>query len=73
MIDVHGIGAFGIIPFLNEDLLKKFRKIKTKAGKIAYILSLGKKAKAPQVKEGIEDARGALKWIAEILKEGEKK
>lgn len=75
MIEVHGIGAFGIVPFLSEDLLKqaKLANIKTRAGKIAYLLSLGEKAKKPQVKEGVHEARGALKWIAEVLKEGEEK
>jgi len=75
MIDVHGMGAYGIVPFLSEDVLKqaKLAHIKTKAGKIAYLMSLGKKAKKPQIKEGIHEARGALKWISEVLKEGEEK
>ncbi|MBU0671405.1 MAG: hypothetical protein KJ732_00085 [Candidatus Margulisbacteria bacterium] len=71
MIDVHGIGAFGIVPFLSDDLLKqsKLANIKTRAGKVAYLLTLGEKAKKPKVKEGVHEARGALKWISEILKE----
>jgi hypothetical protein len=75
MIEIHGIGAFGIVPFLNEDLLKqaKLANIKTRAGKVAYLLTLGEKAKKPQVKEGVHEARGALKWIEEVLKEGEEK
>lgn len=75
MIDVHGIGAFGIVPFLSEDVLKqvKLANIKTRAGKIAYLMTLGEKAKKPQVKEGVHDAEGALKWIVEALKEREKK
>jgi hypothetical protein len=75
MTEIHGIGAFGIVPFLSEDVLKqtKLANIKTRAGKVAYLLSLGEKAKKPQVKEGVHEARGALKWIAEVLKEGEKK
>lgn len=75
MIEIHGIGAFGIVPFLSEDLLKqaKLANIKTRAGKVAYLLTLGEKAKKPQVKEGVHEARGALKWIAEVLKEGEEK
>jgi hypothetical protein len=74
MIEIHGLGAYGIVPFLSEDLMKqiKFANIKSQAGKIAYILTLGDKAKKPQIKEGVEEARGALKWVAEILKEGEK-
>ena len=71
MIDVSGIGAYGIVPFLSEDLLKqsKYANIKTKAGKVAYILTLGKKAKKPKVKEGVQEARGALKWIKEAINE----
>ena len=75
MVEIHGIGAYGIVPFLSEDLLKqaKLANIPTQAGKIAYLFALGKKAKKPKIKEGVHEARGALKWIAEILKEGEKK
>ncbi len=71
MIDVSGIGAYGIVPFLSDDLLKqsKYANIKTKAGKVAYILTLGKKAKKPKVKEGVHEARGALKWIKEAINE----
>ncbi|MFH1541953.1 MAG: hypothetical protein ABIE84_02555 [bacterium] len=74
MIDVSGIGAFGIIPFMSDDVLKqaKLSHIKTKAGRLAYIMSLGKKAQKPQIHEGVHEARGALKWISEILKEEEK-
>ncbi|MFC1540460.1 hypothetical protein ACFL4J_00295 [Candidatus Margulisiibacteriota bacterium] len=74
MTEIHGIGAFGIVPFLSDDVLKqtKLANIKTRAGKVAYLLSLGEKAKKPQIKEGVHEAKGALKWIAEILKEGEK-
>ena len=74
MIETHGIGAFGTFPFLSEDLLKqlKFRNIKSRAGKIAYLLSLGEKASKAQIKEGVHEARGALKWIAEVFKEENK-
>jgi hypothetical protein len=74
MTEIHGIGAFGIVPFLSDDVLKqtKLANIKTRAGKVAYLLSLGEKAKKPQIKEGVHEAKGALKWISEILKEGEK-
>ncbi len=74
MKDVSGLGAFGIIPYLSEDLLKqmKFANIKTRAGKIAYLTSLGKDAKKPEIKEGVHEARGALKWISEVLKEDKK-
>ena len=32
----------------------------------------GKDAKKPEVKEGVHEARGALKWISEVLKEDKK-
>lgn len=73
MSEVSKIGAYGILPFLSEDLLKqvKYANIKTRAGKIAYLLLHGEKAKKPVVKEGIDEAKGALKWILEQLeKEG---
>lgn len=75
MKEIHGLGAFGISPYLSEDLLKqvKYANIKTRAGKVAYLLTLGGKAKKPQVKEGVHEARGALKWISEVLKEEEEK
>ena len=71
MVDIHGLGAFGIAPYLSEDQIKQARlaNIKTRAGKIAYLLALGANAKKPQVKEGVYEARGALKWIAELLEE----
>ncbi len=69
MKEIHGLGAFGISPYMSEDLLKqiKYADIKTRAGKIAYLMTLGKEAKKPQVKEGVHDARGALKWIEEEI------
>jgi hypothetical protein len=71
MKDIHGLGSFGITPYLSEDLLKQTRlaNIKTRAGKVAYLLSMGNNAKKPQVKEGVYEARGALKWIKEVCNE----
>ncbi|MDD5594186.1 MAG: hypothetical protein PHG97_05560 [Candidatus Margulisbacteria bacterium] len=71
MKEIHGLGAFGITPYMSEDLLKQTRlaNIKTRAGKIAYLMALGEKAKKPQIKEGVYEARGALKWISEVLEE----
>lgn len=74
MKEIHGLGAFGIAPYMSEDLLKqiKYANIKTRAGKVAYLMALGKKAEKPKIKEGINDAKGALKWIASILEEENK-
>jgi hypothetical protein len=70
MADIHGLGAFGISPYLSEDQIKQaLGNIKTRAGRIAYLLALGKNAKRPQVKEGVYEARGALKWISELLED----
>jgi hypothetical protein len=73
MKEIHGLGAFGISPYMSEDLLKqvKYANIKTRAGKVAYLLTLGNKAQKPQVREGVHEARGALKWIAELIEEEE--
>jgi hypothetical protein len=73
MAEIHGLGAFGIVPYLSEDLLKqvKYANIKTRAGKVAYLLTLGEKAKKPRIEEGVYQARGALKWIAELLEKEE--
>jgi hypothetical protein len=75
MKDIYGLGAFGTVPFLSEDIIKQARlaNIRTQAGKIAYILALGKNAKKPRIKEGVHEARGALKWISEIIKEEKEK
>lgn len=70
MISIDGLGALGITPFMSDDIIKqakKFGNIKTEAGRFAYVLSLGKNAKKPQVKEGVYEARGALNWIKESL------
>jgi len=72
MSEISGLGAYGIMPFGDSTELRKFKQITTKAGKIAYGESLGKNAKAPTVHEGIGEARGALKWIKELLEEEEK-
>jgi len=71
MHDVHSLGAYGIHPFMSDDVFKqaKYANIKTKAGKIAYILSLGKKAPKPHIEDGVEPAHGALKWIGRVLDE----
>ncbi len=71
MSDVSGIGAYGIFPFLSEDLLKqaKYSQIKTRAGKMAYLLSLGDKAQKPRIEDGVDGAKGALSWIKKFAEE----
>jgi hypothetical protein len=73
MKDIHGLGAFGIAPFMSDDLLKqaKYANIKTRAGKMAYLAALGEKAPKPEIREGVHEARGALKWIADQLSKEE--
>ena len=76
MINIHGLGAYGIVPFLSDDVLKQARlaNITTAAGKLAYYMIAKDKKQKPVIQDGVEEARGALKWIAEIVfeKEGEK-
>ena len=71
MIEIYGLGAFGIHPFLTDEVMKQKRleEIKTTAGKTAYILAAGKKKGKPKIEQGVSSARGALKWISEILEE----
>jgi hypothetical protein len=52
-----------------QKMMKKFQNIPSREGRIAYIMLLGKKAKTPEVHEGIYAARGALKWVEEVLKD----
>jgi len=69
MKNIHGLGAFGMLPYLNEDLLKqiKLADIKNRAGKIAYLMSAGHKTKKPEINDGIHEARGALKLIEKTI------
>lgn len=73
MKEIYGIGSFGFVPYLSDDLIKQARyaEIKTRAGKVAYLLTLGKEAKKPEIKDGVHEARGALKWIKEVLEHEE--
>ncbi len=73
MPDIFGLGAYGIHPYLSEDVFKqiKYAQIKTRAGKIAYLMTLGEKAPKPKIEEGVEQARGAIKWIKGLLDEKE--
>lgn len=65
MKDIHGLGALGISPFMSDDVLKQIR---SRAGKIAYSLVVSDQPKRkPVIKEGVHEARGALKWIFEEL------
>lgn len=71
MTDGLSIGSYGIYPFLSEDLMKqaKYSQIKTRAGRMAYILSLKEKAPKPKIEDGVDPAKGALKWIKKYLEE----
>jgi len=70
MTDLN-IGAYGIYPFMSEDIFKqaKYMNIKTRAGKIAYVMSLGDRAQRATIEAGVDGARGALKWIKGFLEE----
>lgn len=72
-MDNFNIGSYGIYPFMTEDVFKqiKYANIKTKAARIAYILSLGDKALKPEITEGVTYAKGALKFIKRVLDEND--
>ncbi|MFA4844696.1 MAG: hypothetical protein WC632_07110 [Candidatus Margulisiibacteriota bacterium] len=74
MKEIHGLGAFGIAPFMSDDLLKqaKYANIKSRAGKMAYLAALGERAPKPEIRAGVHEAGGALKWIADQLSKEEK-
>ena len=71
MLRAGGISAFGMHPIPSEDLLKQIRltNIKTRAGRIAYLMVLGEDATLGRVVAGISKADGALKWISKVLQE----
>lgn len=65
------ISNFGAHPIPSEDLLKQIRlnNIKTKAGRLAYLLLLGENAALGGIHDGIKKAEGALKHVARVLEE----
>ncbi len=71
MLRAEGISAFGIRPIPSEDLLKQIRlaNIKTRAGRVAYLMVLGEDATLGRIVVGISKADGALKWISKVLQE----
>jgi hypothetical protein len=71
MSEVSGPRGFGIHPIPSEDLLKqiKLNQIKTKAGKVAYLVLHGEKAALGGIANGIGRAEGAIKWITRVLEE----
>jgi hypothetical protein len=75
LININGLGAFGISPYLSDDLMKqaKYSDIRSQAGKVAFLTAIGEKRGKPRVEEGVHKARGALKWIASILEDEKEK
>jgi len=71
MVETSGVRGSGINPVPNEDLLKQVRlnTIKTRAGKVAYLMLLGHNADLGGISNGIKKAEGALKWVAKVLEE----
>lgn len=71
MIETPGVIGFGINPVPNEDILKQVRlnTIKTRAGKVAYLMLLGHNADLGGISNGVKKAEGALKWVARVLEE----
>jgi hypothetical protein len=71
MSEITGPRGFGIHSLPSEDLLKqiKLNQIKTKAGKIAYLVLHGEKAALGSIMNGVTKALGAIKWIDRVLEE----
>jgi len=67
MIEISGIGPG--FPILPEDLEKdkRFKDIKTQAGKIAFLRAMGKDVRVAEIHAGITKAEGALKWINDVF------
>ena len=50
---------------------KRFKDIKTKLGKTAFVNTFGEKRSVFKVTSGIQRSQSALKWISDSLKEEE--
>ena len=48
---------------------KRYEKIKSNLGKVAFVETFGKKRQVFQVNNGIQRSQGALKWVADAFKE----
>jgi hypothetical protein len=68
LIEIKGIGPGG--PILPEDIEReRLKEIKTRLGKVAFIMALGKDAHVSRISPGITRAEGAIKWIEETFKQ----
>ena len=75
MAEISGFKGPGMVPHLSEDQIKqnKYSEIKAEAGKAAFVKLDTSKQGKPRIRKGVYDARGALKFVEQILKEGEQK
>jgi hypothetical protein len=67
---IEGIGRFGVHPIPNEEVIKqsKFDHIKTRAGKVAFVMLHGTET-IGKMMNGINKSSGALKYVARVLEE----
>jgi hypothetical protein len=67
MMEIKGIGPGG--PILPEDIEReRFKEIKTRLGRAAFMTALGKNARVSKISHGISMAEGALKWMEEVFR-----
>jgi hypothetical protein len=66
MIEINPVGPGR--PIYSEEIEhERFKEIKSRAGKLAFIMSSGKDARVARVTSGISRSQGALKWIEEVF------
>jgi|GEM_PF-5492387 len=71
MTGPKGIGRFGVSQIPSEEFLKKLKlfNIKTRAGKIAFLMLMGNDATLGRVAKGVNHAKGALSMVSRVLKD----
>lgn len=68
MIDIKSVGPGG--PIFSDDIEReRLKEIKSRVGKIAFLMSAGKEARVAHVSSGIARSQGALKWIEEVFEQ----
>lgn len=72
MIDfeIRRVKPEAMVPVQSEEAdRKRLKEIRTRLGQAAFIKAFGEKRTIARVSEGIKRSQGALKWIADLLKE----
>jgi len=71
MDGIDGVNKFSSRPIINEETIKQLKlvNIKTRAGKVAFLMLLGNDAPLGRMANGISKADKALKFVSRVLKE----